>query len=57
MIAHGWDDISIRMIKMCDESVVFTFKLIFESALKFGVYPDKWKKANVIPVKRKAKIY
>ena len=32
------------MIKMCDESVVFPLKLIFESALKFGVYPDKWEK-------------
>ena len=56
--AHGWDAISIRMIKMCDESIVFPLKLIFESALKFGVYPDKWKKANVIPGhKRKANIY
>ena len=35
--AHGWDAISIRMIKMCDESIVFPLKLIFESALKFGV--------------------
>ena len=53
--AHGWDAISIRMIKMCDESIVFPLKLIFESALKFGVYPDKWKKANVIPVHKKGK--
>ena len=37
--AHGWDAISIRMIKMCDESIVVPLKLIFESALKFGVYP------------------
>ena len=27
--------------------------MIFESALKLGVYPDKWKKANVIPVHKK----
>ena len=51
--AHGWDAISIRMIKMCDESIVFPLQSIFESALKFGVYPDKWKKANVIPVHKK----
>ena len=51
--AHGWDAISIGMIKMCDESIVVPHKLIFESALKFGVYPDKWKKANVIPVHKK----
>ena len=31
----------------------FPLKLIFESALKFAVYPDKWKKGNVIPVHKK----
>ena len=41
------------MIKICGESIEFPLKLIFESALKFGVYPDKWKKANVIPVHKK----
>ena len=41
------------MIKMCDQSIVFPLKLIFESALKFGVYPDKWKKPNVVPVHKK----
>ena len=50
--AHGWDAISIRVIKMCDESKV-PLKLIFEIALKLGVYPYKWKKADVIPVHKK----
>ena len=45
--AHGWDDISIRMVKMCDESIAYPLKIIFETALKSGIYPDKWKKANV----------
>ena len=39
--AHGWDAISIRMIKMCDESIVFPLKLIFESALKFILISGK----------------
>ena len=43
------------MIKMCHESIVFPLKLIFKSALKFGVYPNKWKKANVFPVSYKRK--
>ena len=51
--AHGWDDISIRMVKMCDESIAYPLKIIFETALKFGIYPDKWKKANVVPVHKK----
>ena len=51
--AHGWDDISIRMVKMCDESIAYPLKMIFETALKSGIYPDKWKKANVVPVHKK----
>ena len=38
---------------MCDESIVFPLQWIFESVLKFGVYPGKRKKANVIPVHKK----
>ena len=34
--AHGWDDISIRMVKMCDESIAYPLKIIFENALKSG---------------------
>ena len=41
------------MIKICDELKKFPLKLFLESALKFGVYPDKWEKANVIPVHKK----
>ena len=36
-----------------DESIEFPLKLIFESALKFGVYPDKCKKAIDIPFHKK----
>ena len=42
--AHGWDGISIRMIKMCDESITPPLKIIFDTALKSGIYPDKWKR-------------
>ena len=51
--AHGWDGISIRMIKMCDESITPPLKIIFDTALKSGIYPDKWKRANVVPVHKK----
>ena len=51
--AHGWDDISIRMVKMCDESIAYPLNIIFETALKSGSYPDKRKKANVVPVHKK----
>ena len=51
--AHGCDDISISMIKMCDTSIVEPLCLIFEKCLETGVYPFIWKKANVIPVHKK----
>ena len=47
--AHGWDDIFIRMVKMCDESIAYPLKIIFETALKSGIYPEKLKKDNVVP--------
>ena len=51
--AHGCDDISSSMIKMCDESIVEPLCLIFEKCLDSGVYPPQWKKANIIPVHKK----
>ena len=30
---HGWDNISIKMIKMCSESLVLFLEIIFEAAL------------------------
>ena len=41
--AHGHDGISVRMIKMCDESLVQSLSLIFRGCIDTGVYPDTWK--------------
>ena len=51
--ADGCDDISICMIKICDEVIIPPLLIIFETALRSGIYPDQWKKANVIPVHKK----
>ena len=51
--AHGRDDISIRMIKMCDESLLKQISIIFRNSLKSSIYASTWKKANVIPVHKK----
>ena len=50
---HGHDDISIRMIKMCDESLLRPLSIIFCNSLKSSTYPTTWKKANIIPVHKK----
>ena len=41
------------MIRMCDDSLVFPLKLIFEACLRQGVFPKVWKRANVVPVHKK----
>ena len=51
--AHGWDEISVRMIKMCDSALVVPLKIIFMSCLRDGTFPDIWKHANVVPVHKK----
>ena len=51
--AHRHDDISVRMIKMCDESLVRLFPLIIRGFTDTGVYPDTWIKCNIVPVDKK----
>ena len=51
--AHGYDNLSIKMIKLCEKSITIPLKLIFEESLKCGVFPEIWKKANVVPVHKK----
>ena len=51
--AHGHDAISVRMIKLCDKSIIKPLFIIFKNCLDKGYFPLKWKKANVIPVYKK----
>ena len=51
--SHVWDKLSIRMIKMCNKTLVYPLKLIFKASIQEGVFPDCWKKANVVPIHRK----
>ena len=51
--AHGYDNLSIKMIKLCEESIVIPLKIIFKESLKCGVFPEIWKKANAVPVHEK----
>ena len=51
--AHGWNDISIRMIKFSGVSIVFPLNLLFLSSLEKGLFPVDWKKSNIVPVHKK----
>ena len=50
---HGWDQLSIRMIKTCGDSINFLLKLIFKSMINEGVIPEEWKKINPVPIHKK----
>ena len=45
---HGHDMISIRMLKICDESICKSLRIIFRSCLEKGKFPSEWKKANLV---------
>ena len=51
--AHGYNEISIRMLKLCESAITKLLHLIFKNCLCSSALPDVWKKANVIPVHNK----
>ena len=51
--AHGWDNLSVAMIKICDVGIVKPLCLIYNQCLVSGTFPEIWKKGNVIPVHKK----
>ena len=51
--AHGADNISISMLKLCAVEVSIPLKIIFDKCLYCGKFPNLWKKANVQPVHKK----
>ena len=52
--AHGHDMISIRMVRICDDSICKPLKLIFGSSLESGKFPSEWKKANVVQIHKRS---
>ena len=51
--AHGNDDIFIRMIKICDRSLLKSLIVMFRNSIKSSCYPDIWKNSNIILVHKK----
>ena len=46
--SHGFDNISIRMIQVCGDTVITPLSII-----ETCIYPDDWKRANVTPIHKK----
>ena len=42
--AHGHDNISMCMLKICDSTIYRPLEIIFKEALSTGLFPSEWKK-------------
>ena len=51
--AYGHDKISIRMLKLCGDSLCRPLELLFNDCLANGIFPSDWKKGNIVPVHKK----
>ena len=51
--AHGHDNISIRMLKICDSTIYRPLEIIFKEALSTGLFPSECKKENIVPIHKK----
>ena len=51
--AHGHDDISIRLLQICGAEVVKPLSLIFKNCIQYGIFPNLWKKSNIVPIIRR----
>ena len=50
---HGWNNVSLRMIQLCGNSISKPIKYLFESSSTAGILQEGWKKGNIIPVHKK----
>ena len=41
------------MIQLCGKEAILPLQLLFKSMLEGGIFPDDWKKSNVVPVHEK----
>ena len=51
--AHGYDQISICMVQICDKAICKPLHLIFSSRIESGIFPTEWKKAYVVPIHKR----
>ena len=45
---HGWDNVSVRMVKIYDESLAKPLFNIFQFSLETGNFPSNWKRGNIV---------
>ena len=45
--AHEHNDISIRMLKICDLAIKKPLSFIFSNFINYSMFPDLWEKSNI----------
>ena len=45
--SHGHDGISANLLKLADDAISFPLFVIYTNCVIKGIFPNKWKKANV----------
>ena len=51
--SHRHNQISIRMLKLCDKSIITPLSIFFQNCIDIRTFPDTWKKSNIMPVYKK----
>ena len=51
--ACGPDNVSARIIRECAEELVAPLTILCQMSFDQGVFPSKWKQANVVPIHKK----
>ena len=48
--AHGQDNISIFVLKICGSSIYKPLEMIFKQCIETDVFPCEWKNGNIVPI-------
>ena len=51
--AHGYDYISIRMLKICDSAIVKPLTILYKNCISQVIFLDNWKKSNICFILKK----
>ena len=52
-MAHGYDGISIRMLKLCASSISKPLFVFFKHSLENECFPREWKETNIVQIHKK----
>ena len=51
--AHGDNEKSIRMLKLCDKSIIKPLSILFQNCIDTRIFPGTWEKSNIVSVCKK----